>query len=210
MKTWSLSWHASKDLESAFLKLLEDKEQRSVQTCAACVGSLQIVDSQTFLDQVSDKVSEQNYDAQVAQLNCTLPVSTLHRDRLLSLHISDTLSRTAASPRDPKEIFRYILGKRMQKQMNLRIDNKGPLRITVVVQHEPTATEHMFLTQVKDPVLKIRKKVKKVIGTRWICRELDVKTRYEQGKTMVFGDSRSTIVDALKALSREEAKAWVV
>lgn len=95
----------------------------------------------------------------------------------------------------------------MQKQMNLRIDNKGPLRITVVVQHEPTATEHMFLTQVKDPVLKIRKKVKKVIGTRWICRELDVKTRYEQGKTMVFGDSRSTIVDALKALSREEAKA---
>lgn len=50
----------------------------------------------------------------------------------------------------------------MQEQMKLRIDNKGSLKITVVLQHEPTASEHLFLTQVKDPVLQIRKKVKKV------------------------------------------------
>lgn len=85
----------------------------------------------------------------------------LPRDHLLALHLRDTL-KVKVVPREPKEPFKHLISKLLRNKLGLNINTEGPLRMTVVMAHEPTATEHMFLTQAKNPVLKVRKKQRKV------------------------------------------------
>ncbi|KAI9317016.1 hypothetical protein BX666DRAFT_1857510 [Dichotomocladium elegans] len=137
---------------------------------------------------IRQRLDDEKYQTKRINLSCTLPTSLLVRDHLLGLHLRDTLKINVSSPRDPKEPFKYILAGSLKKEIDgLDIDPAGPLRMTVVLGHEPTSSEHMFLTQAKKPVLRVRKKQRR-------------------GKVSIIGDSRSTIVEALAALPAEEAR----
>jgi tRNA pseudouridine synthase 10 len=59
--------------------------------------------------------------------------------------------------------------------------------MTVVVGHEPSSKEHLFLTELKEPLLNVR-------------------TVRQKKVRVTVGDSRSCIVEALKRLDNEEAK----
>ncbi|KAI9306140.1 hypothetical protein BJ944DRAFT_160427 [Cunninghamella echinulata] len=108
--------------------------------------------------------------------------------------------------RDPKEPFRYIVTNELIKLSststtsdnitndtattninNLTYNQQAPLHINLIMHHSLTATEHLFLTQVKDPVLLLRKVRKR-------------------GVEKTIGDSRQNINEALKALDENEAR----
>lgn len=109
-------------------------------------------------------MEEENYQTKSVNLTCTLPIGLLSRDRLLQFYLSDTLKtdKVVDSARDPKEPFKFIIAEKIKDKFGVELWNNGPLRMTVITEHEPTAQEHMFLTQVENPVLKVRTKRRKV------------------------------------------------
>lgn len=141
-------------------------------------------------------------------LSCTLPVSMLSRDHLLALYLRDVL-KIKVVPREPKEPFKYLITRLLREKLGLDINTDGALKMTVVMAHEPTATEHMFLTQAKNPVLKVRKKQRKVSYLLHRQEEHPFLMSFflNQGKITILGDSRSTVAEALNALPDDEAKS---
>ncbi|KAI9490191.1 hypothetical protein BDB00DRAFT_917872 [Zychaea mexicana] len=176
---------SEQELGSLFSQLL--KENHSVDVCTACVGSLQ--HAENFVETIGERLQQESYQTKNVNLNCTLPISLLSRDHLLRLYLRDTLKLdTLAAPRDPKDPFKHIIAAQIKGKFGVGLWNNGPLRMTVIVEHEPTAQEHMFLTQVEKPVLKVR-------------------TKRRKGKVQIWGDSRATVVEALKALKDTEASS---
>lgn len=127
------------------------------------MGALQRAEYDEYLDPVCQRLSQENYEAKSVNLTCTIPVCMMHRDHLLKLHVCDLLPEDARAQwkdhavRDPKDPFKAIWGEKLAERTGLTIDPSAPLRMTVVLEHEATASEHLFLTQTKSPVLKIRK-----------------------------------------------------
>ncbi|KAG2224080.1 hypothetical protein INT45_004961 [Circinella minor] len=184
---------SEQELNSLFSQLLEQKKDDANTTkkdfvCTACVGALQY--AETFIDDIGKRLEEENYQTKNINLTCTLPIGLLSRDRLLQFYLSDMLKmdKLIDSPRDPKEPFKFIIAGQIKDKFGVELWNNGPLRMTVVTEHEPTAQEHMFLTQVENPVLKVR-------------------TKRRKGKVQIWGDSRATVVEALKALKDTEARS---
>ncbi|CDH60630.1 trna pseudouridine synthase pus10 [Lichtheimia corymbifera JMRC:FSU:9682] len=175
------------DLGAAFAKLLDSQDQASDFVCTACLGCLSAPDNTEFSDDLQQRFEREGYQTKQVNLSCTLPISMLSRDHLLALYLRDTL-KIKVAPREPKEPFKHLISKLLRNKLGLNINTEGSLRMTVVMAHEPTATEHMFLTQAKNPVLKVRKKQRK-------------------GKITILGDSRSTVAEALNALSDDEARS---
>lgn len=130
----------------------------------------------------------------------------LSRDHLLALYLRDTL-KIKVAPREPKEPFKHLISKLLRNKLGLNINTEGSLRMTVVMAHEPTATEHMFLTQAKNPVLKVRKKQRKVRCPFGKGFSVVSHVLLYQGKITILGDSRSTVAEALNALSDDEARS---
>lgn len=160
--------------------------------CTACLGAIQHADS--FVDDVCERLAQEDYKADSVCLTCTLPVSILSRDHLLKVHVLNTLTAENEldlvriwggdkDVRDPKDFFKYLFGIGLKEKTNLMLDIDAPLRMNVVVGHEPTSKEHLFLTALKEPLLnvrtmrqkvKIRKLYQKLIGLTLffiICRK---------------------------------------
>ncbi|KAI9277249.1 hypothetical protein BDA99DRAFT_555154 [Phascolomyces articulosus] len=180
-----------KELKSLFTKILEPEEisLTKVQNpvCTACVGALQY--AETFVDDIGKRLQDEDYQTKSINLTCTLPISILSRDRLLQFYLKDTLGiDKVQKARDPKEPFKFIIAGQLWKDFGVELWNNGPLRMTVVTEHEPTSQDHMFLTQVKEPVLKIR-------------------TKKRKGIVQTLGDSRAMVVEALNALKDTEARS---
>ncbi|KAI8990896.1 hypothetical protein BDF20DRAFT_841383 [Mycotypha africana] len=170
--------------------------------CTACLGSIQL--AETYVDEVYEKLKEQNYKVDSCSLNCTLPISILTRDHLLKAHIVNTLQEqhkdqpfTAdvlraledTNVRDPKDFFKYLFGLKLKERTGLELDTDGPLRMTVVIDHKPTSKDHLFMTKLKEPLLKIR-------------------TIRQKRARVTAGESRSNVTEALKKLDIEEAKQF--
>ncbi|KAL0083021.1 hypothetical protein J3Q64DRAFT_1751151 [Phycomyces blakesleeanus] len=145
---------------------------------------------------IFDKIDTENYDCKRVNLNCTMPVSSLHRSHLLGVYVSDRLSDFPPSVleiwnsepvHDPKDAFKAVISDKLVERYGWTMDPvTAPLRMTIVLDHLETALEHRFLTQVKEPVMKLRKV-------------------RQNRKSIVAGESRTTITEALAALSKEEA-----
>lgn len=165
--------------------------------CAACLGSIQFADS--FVDDVCAKLAQEDYKVDSVCLTCTLPVSILARDHLMKVHVKNVLNAEGHTKlaqtwsdlavRDPKDFFKYLFGMKLKEKTGLLLDVDASLRMTVVIGHEPTSKEHMFLTELKEPLLNIR-------------------TVRQKKVRVTVGDSRSCIVEALKRLDNEEAKEF--
>lgn len=147
------------------------------------MGSIQFAES--FVDDLCVKLQQEDYKVDSIFLSCTLPVSILSRDHLLKVHVSNTLAENLVSTwkgidtRDPKDFFKYLFGLKLTEKTGLSLEVDSPFRVNVVIGHQPTAKEHMYLTQLKEPLLKIRTVRQKVrhihiygyILTRWHCRK---------------------------------------
>ncbi|KAG2201278.1 hypothetical protein INT47_006781 [Mucor saturninus] len=164
--------------------------------CTACLGAIQYADS--FVDDVCERLAKEDYKADSVCLTCTLPVSILSRDHLMKVHVLNTLAAQNEvdlvriwggdkDVRDPKDFFKYLFGLGLTKKTHLMLDSDAPLRMNVVVGHEPTSKEHLFLTELKEPLLNVR-------------------TMRQKKIRVTVGDSRSCIVEALKKLDSNEAK----
>lgn len=164
--------------------------------CAACLGSIQFADS--FVDDVCTRLAEEDYKVDSVCLTCTLPVSILPRDHLMKVHVKNVLNAEGHTTklaqtwsdlavRDPKDFFKYLFGMKLKEKTGLLLDVDASLRMTVIIGHEPTSKEHMFLTELKEPLLNVR-------------------TVRQKKVRVTVGDSRSCIVEALKRLDNEEAK----
>lgn len=163
--------------------------------CTACLGSIQFADS--FVDDVCSKLAKEDYKVDSVCLTCTLPVSILPRDHLLKVHVKNILNAEGQQElvriwsdfavRDPKDFFKYLFGMALKTKTGLLLDVDASLRMTVVVGHEPSSKEHLFLTELKEPLLNVR-------------------TVRQKKVRVTVGDSRSCIVEALKRLDNEEAK----
>ncbi|KAI8369818.1 hypothetical protein EDC96DRAFT_478627 [Choanephora cucurbitarum] len=191
------------ETHSAICSILETERQKTFEfddkrTCSACVGSVQFAES--FADPVAARIREEDYQVDSSALFCTLPISVLHRDHFLKLHAVNTLLADPKEytadlirlwkemiPRDPKDFFRYVLASKLKEKINFVLDADSPLRMTVVIAHEPSSKEHMFLTQLKRPLLNVR-------------------TIRHKKMRMTVGDSRPNIAEALKKLDNDEAK----
>ncbi|KAI9256115.1 hypothetical protein EDC94DRAFT_650501 [Helicostylum pulchrum] len=168
----------------------------STDICTACLGSIQYAD--TFVEDVCQQLAQQDYKTDSVCITCTLPVSILSRDHLLKVHVTNTLIKENHTDlvrvweadkdvRDPKDFFKYLFGLGLRQKTGLSLDTDALFRMNVVVGHEPSSKEHMFLTALKEPLLNIRS-----------IRQKKVR--------VTVGDSRSCIVEALKRLDNEEAK----
>jgi tRNA pseudouridine synthase 10 len=162
---------------------MEDR-QRSLSpfdansVCTACLGSIQFADS--FVDDVCEKLKKEDYKVDSCCLTCTLPVSILPRDHLLKVHAINTLLTQYADQeytqdlvriwrdmnvRDPKDFFKYLFGIKLKEKSGLHLDADASLRMTVVIGHEATCKEHLFLTRLKEPLLNVRTIRQKVVSS---------------------------------------------
>lgn len=192
--------YEEQELLKAYEALFNESElpwtQRNPSTiCTACLGSIQFADS--FVDDVCIRLAQEDYKVDSVCLTCTLPVSILPRDHLMKVHVKNVLTAEGQSKivrtwsdlavRDPKDFFKYLFGMKLKEKTGLLLDADASLRMTVIIGHEPTSKEHMFLTELKEPLLNVRS-----------VRQKKVR--------VTVGDSRSCIVEALKRLDNEEAK----
>lgn len=137
--------------------------------CSACLGSIQFADS--YVDSVCEQLKKEDYKTDSCCLTCTLPVSILLRDHLLKVHVINTLTQAFADQeytadlvrlykdvnvRDPKDFFKYLFGMKLKEKTGLHLDADGALVMTVVIRHEPTAKDHLFLAELKEPLLNMR------------------------------------------------------
>lgn len=137
----------------------------STDICTACLGSIQYAD--TFVEDVCQQLAQQDYKTDSVCITCTLPVSILSRDHLLKVHVTNTLIKEGHTDlvrvweadkdvRDPKDFFKYLFGMGLRQKTGLSLDTDALFRMNVVVGHEPSSKEHMFLTALKEPLLNIR------------------------------------------------------
>ncbi|KAI7903497.1 uncharacterized protein BX663DRAFT_453015 [Cokeromyces recurvatus] len=194
-----------KELYNTLNQLLQTDRQRQLEdvnnlVCTACLGSIQFAES--YVDKVHERLKKEDYKVNSCNLSCTLPISILHRDHLLKAHVLNVLMQKYADQdytatlasiyknmdvRDPKDFFKYLFGLKLKERTGLQLETNASLRMTVVVDHESTCKEHMFLTQLKEPLLNIR-------------------TIRQKRMRVTIGDSRSNITEALKRLNNNEAK----
>ncbi|KAK4513766.1 uncharacterized protein ATC70_005772 [Mucor velutinosus] len=194
------------ELRDAFNQLLYQDRQLSYSVngnavCSACLGSIQFADS--YVDSVCEQLKKEDYKTDSCCLTCTLPVSILLRDHLLKVHVMNTLVEVYmgqeyasdlvrlykdVNVRDPKDFFKYLFGMKLKEKTGLHLDADGALLMTVIISHEPTAKDHLFLAELKEPLLKMRTVRQKKIR-------------------VTVGDSRPCIIEALTKLDNEEAKS---
>ncbi|KAI8139659.1 hypothetical protein BJV82DRAFT_563459 [Fennellomyces sp. T-0311] len=173
------------ELGSLFAQLTE--EEYNVQVCTACVGSLQHAES--FAEPIGKRLEDENYETRTLSLTVTLPISLLPREHLLRVYLRDTLGiKSITVARDAKEPFRHILNAQLKKDFDIRPSATSPLRMILTIENKETSKDHMFLTQVKEPVLRVR-------------------TQRKKGKILTIGDSRPTVTEALRALKDDEARS---
>ncbi|KAL9551899.1 hypothetical protein MBANPS3_004036 [Mucor bainieri] len=195
------------ELRDAFNQLLYQDRQIKYNVdenavCSACLGSIQYADS--YVDSVCEQLKKEDYKTDSCCLTCTLPVSILLRDHLLKVHVMSTLAEVYAdreytsdlvrlykdvNVRDPKDFFKYLFGMKLKEKTGLHLDADGALVMTVVISHEPTAKDHLFLAELKEPLLKMRTVRQKKIR-------------------VTVGDSRPCIIEALTKLDSQEAKSF--
>ncbi|KAL7309745.1 hypothetical protein PS15m_010590 [Mucor circinelloides] len=195
------------ELHDAFNQLLYQDRQLNFSVdadavCSACLGSIQFADS--YVNDVCEQLKKEDYKTDSCCLTCTLPVSILLRDHLLKVHIMNTLVEKYADQdytsdlvkrykevavRDPKDFFKYLFGMKLKEKTGFHLDAEGALVMTVVISHEPTAKDHLFLAELKEPLLKMRTVRQKKIR-------------------VTVGDSRPCIIEALTKLDNEEAKSF--
>ncbi|KAF7721127.1 putative tRNA pseudouridine synthase Pus10 [Apophysomyces ossiformis] len=196
----SLYRASEEELANAFRAFDQSATEESGAPCTACLGALQYADTAAFLDPVCERLEKENYESGYVNLTCTIPISVMHRDHLLSIYVCDQLDEEAKcqwknhAVRDPKDPFKAIWGEKLTERSGLKIDPSSPLRMTVVLEHNETSSEHLFLTQTKVPLLKVRKFKK-------------------GGRVTRSGDSRSSIAEALRSLDDTEARSqtpWAV
>ncbi|CAO0792148.1 unnamed protein product [Mucor circinelloides] len=204
---FSLYAYEETELHDAFNQLLYQDRQLNFSVdadavCSACLGSIQFADS--YVNDVCEQLKKEDYKTDSCCLTCTLPVSILLRDHLLKVHIMNTLVEKYADQdyasdlvkrykevavRDPKDFFKYLFGMKLKEKTGLHLDAEGALVMTVVISHEPTAKDHLFLAELKEPLLKMRTVRQKKIR-------------------VTVGDSRPCIIEALTKLDSEEAKSF--
>lgn len=81
-------------------------------------------------------------------------------------YASDLVKRyKEVAVRDPKDFFKYLFGMKLKEKTGLHLDAEGALVMTVVISHEPTAKDHLFLAELKEPLLKMRTVRQKVSRT---------------------------------------------
>ncbi|KAI8384756.1 uncharacterized protein BYT42DRAFT_592845 [Radiomyces spectabilis] len=168
---------------------------REARCCYRCclrfIGSITMEDytaSEQWIDRVCEELEKHSYKATAINMNAELPVSNMHRDHLLWIHVGDQLALEHHDIRDLKNPFRHILGKCLTSRTGLSMDPEAPLRMNIIIQHEPSASEHLFLTQAQNPVLKIRKVRQKRV---WVTA----------------GDGRPVIRQALNAIDADDARS---
>ncbi|KAI8638371.1 hypothetical protein BD408DRAFT_373500 [Parasitella parasitica] len=195
------------ELHDAFNQLLYQDRQVHFDVadgavCTACLGSVQCADA--YVDKVCKELNKEDYKTDSCCLTCTLPVGMLLREHLLKIHISNTLVEKYAdenytsdlvrlykntTPRDAKDCFKYLFGLKLQEKTGFDLDAEGALLMTVVLGHEATSKDHLFLTELSKPLLNLR-------------------TVRQKRMRVTVGDSRPNIIDALKQLDSEEAKSF--
>ncbi|CAO3669694.1 unnamed protein product [Umbelopsis ramanniana] len=166
------------------------------ETCASCVGILQQADTPRVVDAVVDRLTTEDYQTKSYTFYVTLPVSLLPRNHALALHVYNQLKEqgldveAATAVRndqvDAKEPVRAVVGQQLMNRMGMQQSTEAGLKMTVVFSHPETVGDHVFLTTVSNPIVKLLKQRKK-------------------GQVFFTGDSRNTIIEGLKSLSDEEA-----
>ncbi|KAI7872191.1 hypothetical protein BDF14DRAFT_1717558 [Spinellus fusiger] len=148
----------------------------------------------TMEQHIFDTIEKENYECQSVVMSVTVPLSVLHRNYLMALHIGDHLPAIEGAKEeweklpvyDCKDPLKTLLTGPLVDRFGWSVDPvAAPLRLTFVLEHEETAIEHRFLTQVKEPVLKIRKTRQKRVS-------------------VIAGESRSAVLEALNALDKKE------
>ncbi|CAO3594034.1 unnamed protein product [Absidia cylindrospora] len=194
--------YSLKELDLALDYLLKKSPRTTVKVCTACLSTLQYADDHAVTVQpILDQLEKNPYETTTFALTLTLPVSLMHREHLLKIYVQDQVEKLnntndddkkclwrPTMVREAKDPIRSIVIQHLATASGLVGELDSPFHITLCLGHVATESEHLFLTQVKDPVLRVRKVRKR-------------------GVTRSFGESRSSIAGALNALSVEDARS---
>ncbi|ORZ24039.1 hypothetical protein BCR42DRAFT_84287 [Absidia repens] len=194
--------YSLQELDLAVDYLLEKSQRTTVKTCTACLGTLQYADDHALTIQpILDQLDKEPYETTTFALTLTLPISLIHREYLLKIYVQDQVDKfnstkaddtkclwRASIVREAKDPIRSIVIQHLAAASGLVGELNSPFHITLCLGHVATESEHLFLTQVKDPVLRIRKVRKR-------------------GVVHSIGESRTSITSALNALTVEDARA---
>ncbi|ORY91310.1 hypothetical protein BCR43DRAFT_103903 [Syncephalastrum racemosum] len=155
----------------------------SPPSCTACLGTLQSGLPATVAERIASQLEDyEQLDNATYGLVCTLPIGMVSRDYLLKLHVKQPVVM------DYRELFRFLV----QESLKTLLPGVSPvkadtetIRVDIVLTHDPTDTEHTFLTQAEEPVIRNRK--------------------IPKGGRPFETDSRPSILEALKKISYKEA-----
>jgi hypothetical protein len=151
--------------DSKCFQVLED-------TCVACVGVLQRADSSSVIEVIEERLTAENYQVMTYNISITLPVSLLPRNHSLALHIFNELKKNGVdidvakvirnTHIDAKDPVKSIVGYYIKNKCGMQQDVSAGLKMTLVFSHPETVGDHVFLTNVSNPVVKLLKQRKKV------------------------------------------------
>jgi hypothetical protein len=151
--------------------------------CAACVGVLQQAHTSQVIDAVVDRLTIEDYQTKSYTFYVTLPVSLLPRNHSLALHVYrqlkdqglDDESATAVRNEqvDAKEPVRAVVGQQLLSRKEMQQSTEAGLKMTLVFSHPETVGDHVFLTTVSNPIVKMIKQRKKV-KIMWHCVQYNV------------------------------------
>lgn len=141
---------------------LEDESKRETvhlnafnhsKTCPACLGILQRLDDNVFLQNTIDTIKNSGYETNLYYLALTVPVSINVRHFQLWYHLQDTFptinflqtAPTSSDVADVKEVFKWIVGHLLYVKIGIKFQFEARFQARLNMQHAETQLECLSL-----------------------------------------------------------------
>ncbi|KAL6076953.1 putative tRNA pseudouridine synthase Pus10 [Balamuthia mandrillaris] len=186
-----------KEKEKAKEKEEEYKGTAAPNICIACLGTLQHISTQAFLQSLMAIFPNCGYEFDDYSLTVTLPASTITRQYAVWYHLKSTFGSDVLfedetlwdSVVEIKEGIKWVLGYVLRHELGLCFSPEALFKVQMTFKHPETEKEHEFLYQIREANLRPHK------GRR--------KGRRAKGSSGVEDASITAIQKALQGLSMQ-------
>ncbi|CAG8488695.1 9316_t:CDS:2, partial [Diversispora eburnea] len=194
-----------KSINTRIIKSTEQSEQSLIFSdttsnnnnkpiCVTCLDLLYQVDTYECIWPIYQSILAHNFDVKDFNLSVSLPSGIFVNNHSMLVWIRKTFKdlkieegtlKNLIDLIDLKEVFKYLLGKSIEKKTGMKYINHSEFNISIEFSHFDTQQNHMLLTRIPSANFELKKtKVK--------------------GKSVWVGDSRSNIINALSKVSDDD------
>ncbi|XP_071503978.1 tRNA pseudouridine synthase Pus10-like [Diadema antillarum] len=111
--------------------------------CPACLGILQELCEQAFIEEMCSEVTDLGYDFNNFMLALTLPLQLEIRQHCLLTYLNEMCrSSLKSSDITPlKDVFKWLCGPMISQQLRVPFHPKSPFEVGLIIEHKDTKAE---------------------------------------------------------------------